>query len=505
MKILKILSLAFLILGVNACTDLEEELREDLTGEQATKVANVEALLDGVYRGLQSPFQDQARFWMAQQHTSDETMGPTRGPDWDDNGVWRVLHDHTWNADHSFLGDTWRDILQVVFNATNVLNFEPTAEQAAQAKFIRAFAMFSILDGWGQVPVREAGENLLEAPRVLTGAEAIDFITSDLTSIINDLPDGPATVANKDAARVLLMKAYLNKGTFANRANPEFPAADMTEVITYADQIINSNKYSLAESVFDNLAPNNTSNSTENIWVDENISGISGGNGNSARAYYFCTLHYNQNPSGWNGFTTIADFYDKFDENDPRRGGDYPGVTDVSGLKVGLLLGQQFDAGGTPLEDRKGNPLAFTKDVKLKETGNNLEVTGIRVVKYPPDYNSGDNIDNDRVFYRYADVMLMKAEALLRNGDEPGARALVNELRTQRGVTELATLTLDNLLDERGFELYWEGHRRQDLVRFGKFLDAYTNKPASSETYLLFPIPNTELAVNPNLVQNPGY
>ncbi|MEL6638002.1 MAG: RagB/SusD family nutrient uptake outer membrane protein, partial [Bacteroidota bacterium] len=125
--------------------------------------------------------------------------------------------------------------------------------------------------------------------------------------------------------------------------------------------------------------------------------------------------------------------------------------------------------------------------------------------KYPIDYNNGDNVDNDAVLYRYADVLLMKAEALLRTGNEPDARAIVNDLRAARNLPALATLTLDNLLDERGFELYWESHRRQDLIRFGKFLDAWDQKPATGTERLLFPIPTQALAVNPNLSQNPGY
>ena len=355
------------------------------------------------------------------------------------------------------------------------------------------------------MPFREAGENLLVAPKVLKGQEALDFIISEVTAIMNDLPDGPVTVANKDAAKVLLMKCYLNKGTFADRANPTFDQADMNQVITLADQIINSGKYSLADNDFDNFAPDNGQNAPELIFVDENKAGVAGGSGNSVRSRWFCTLHYNQNPSGWNGFTTIADFYDKFDPNDQRIGGDYPGQTDVSGIKTGFLIGQQFDQNGVALKDRKDAPLAFTREIKLIETGNNLEVTGIRVIKYPIDYNNGDNVDNDLVFYRLADVMLMKAEALLRNGNEGDARTIVNQIRTKRGVPALGTLTLDNLLDERGFELYWEGHRRQDLIRFGKFLDAYTEKPVSGQERLLFPIPNQALAVNPNLEQNPGY
>ncbi|MCB0562772.1 MAG: RagB/SusD family nutrient uptake outer membrane protein [Phaeodactylibacter sp.] len=506
---LKKITIALLALGIFACTNLEEELREDLTGDQARELllasADVSSLLEAAYNGLQAPFQDQAQFWAAQEHTSDEVIGPTRGPDWDDNGVWRVLHNHTWDADHAFLGDTFNNLLGIVFNTTNILNFNPSPSQAAEARFLRAFAMFAVLDGWNQVPFRDPGEDLLQAPRVLTGAEAAEFIASELNAILPDLPDGPATRANKDAARVLLMKAFLNKGTFADRANPKFEQADMNQVISLADAIIGTGNYSLEANFFDNFNPTNGQNSSELIFVDENKAGIAGGSGNNIRSRWFCGLHYNQNPSGWNGFTTIADFYDKFDAADPRIGGEYAGMTDVSGLRTGFLIGQQFDAAGNALEDRKGNPLAFTREVKIIETGNNLEITGIRVNKYPIDYDNGDNVDNDAVIYRYSDVLLMKAEALLRNGDEPAARAIVNDLRSVRGVPALGTLTLDNLLDERGFELYWESHRRQDLIRFGKFLDAWNEKPASGPERLIFPIPNQALAVNPNLEQNPGY
>ena len=225
----------------------------------------------------------------------------------------------------------------------------------------------------------------------------------------------------------------------------------------------------------------------------------------NVRSRWFCTLHYNQNPSGWNGFATLSDFYDSFEENDVRRSASYTGTTDVSGIKVGLLQGQQFDASGNALKDRKGNNLDFTREVKLVETGDNLEITGIRVVKYPIDYNGGDNADNDYVYFRYADVLLMKAEAHLRTGDEAGARGVVNSIRTKRNASPLSTLTLDELLAERSRELYWEGWRRQDMIRFGKFLDAWQEKPASGPERLLFPIPAQALAVNPNLSQNPGY
>lgn len=502
MKFQKIFLLSLVFLGLSACTDLEETLNDALTEEQAKELSDPGSILQATYNGFRNPYQDQSFFWALQEHTSDEVMGPTRGPDWDDNGAWRVLHDHTWTADNDRAAQTFNEILQIVFNATDVLNFDPTAQQKAEALFLRSFAVFSIADLYDQVPIREPGENLLYPSQVLSATEALDKIITDVNSILNDLPDGPAYVANKDAARVLLMKTYLNYGTFSDRINPKFPDADMQKVVELADEIIATGNYQIQDNFYENFAPNNDQISTELIFTGENKGGISSGN---VRSRWFCGLHYNQNPSGWNGFCTIADFYDKFDANDERLGMDYPGITDVGGVRVGFLEGQQFDGAGTPLEDRKGNPLAFTKEVALINTGNDLEITGIRVMKYPIDYNNGDNADNDYVFYRYSDVLLMKAEALLRLGQEADARDIVNDIRAKRGVADLGTLTLDNLLDERGFELYWEGHRRTDLIRFGKFLDAWTEKPASGNERLLFPIPSSQLAVNPNLKQNPGY
>jgi hypothetical protein len=317
------------------------------------------------------------------------------------------------------------------------------------------------------------------------------------------LPDAPVNRANKNAARVLLMKCYLTKGVMANRAAPTFAKADMDQVIALANTIM-AGSYTLTPNFFDNFAPTNHVLSTENIWTAENIGGSSSGN---VRSRWFLTLHYNQNPSGWNGFTTLSDFYSKFDANDKRRGGDpYPGMTNVSGIRPGFLVGQQVDQNGVALKDRTGAPLSFTPQVKLTETGSNLEVTGIRVVKYPIDYTGGDNSNNDYVYFRLADVMLMKAEAILRGGTDPQTPLqLVNLVRARSGATALGSVTLDALLDERGRELYWEGYRRMDLIRFGKYLQAWQEKATSDPKVLIFPIPARSLAANPNLVQNPGY
>jgi len=494
----------FLLIGVFSCTDLEEELREDLTADQAAELVDPSALLSAAYEGMRLPYQDQSRFWAAQEITADATIAPTRGPDWDDNGKWRALHSHSWDGTHPDLSSTFSELLQIVYATTNILNpdFNATAQQAAEARFIRAFVMNDVLCGWGQVPFREIGTSLLDNAEVLGPEAAVNFIVSELDAVIGDLPDGPATVANKDAARALKMRVLLNKGMYINREAPTFDNADMAEVSSIADEIIGSGRYVLADNYFDNFAPNNDAISTENIWTHENRGGVSSGN---VRSRWMCNLHYNQNPSGWNGFSTLGSFYDSFEDSDERRGGSYAGMTEVAGINSGFLFGQQFDGDGNALEDRRGNPLAFTKEVALQESGDNLEITGIRVIKYIIDYPSGDNADNDYVYLRYSDVLLMKAEAELRMGNAGTALDIVNQVRTSRGASELASVDLDGLLEERGREFFWEGYRRTDLLRFGKFLDEWENKPASDSKYLLFAIPDQSLAANPNLVQNPGF
>ena len=509
-KFLIKISIISVIIFTAGCTKLDNQLNgslSDIGGSSAGGPAVVAPLLKATYVAFRNPYQDQARLWCLQEHTSDEACGPTRGGDWDDNGIWRVLHQHKWDADHAFIRDTYSDLGKIIFNATDIMRLSPSTQQKAEATFLRAFATLSMLDGWDQCPYREPGGNTLENPKVRKGTEALDWIISEITAAIPGLPTGAANIANKNAARVLLMKCYLNKAVYLNRTTPVFAAADMNQVISLADQIISSGSYSLSSNYFVNFAPTNDAISPEDIFTFLNIGGSESGN---VRSRWFCTLHYNQNPSGWNGFTTLSDFYSKFEAVDKRRGGNaYPGMT--NGILPGFLVGQQFTGAGVALNDRKGNPLVFTPTVSLKETGNNLEVTGIRVVKYPIDYVSGDNSNNDYVLYRYSDVLLMKAEALLRGGTPTAvapitAVAAVNMVRSRVSATPLATISLDQLSDERGREFYWEGMRRTDMIRFGKFLGPRVLKSGTSDSkYLLFPIPNEQLAVNPNLVQNPGY
>jgi len=537
------LSTLVLLAGMAGCTKLNENYTSTVAGKQSAAALGTALLLQSAYNDIPSPFVGQDRVFSLEENTTDESLVPTRGGDWDDNGVWRVMHNHTWNADHDQILQVFNQLNKLSFDATNVLQFNPTAEQAAEARFLRAFALYYLLDFYNQYPVRQPGENLLNAPKVYTGDSAMTFIINELTTALPDLSaTNNMTRANPDACKLLLMRCYLNKGAFLNRKSPTFADADMQQVITLGNQIITGKKYSYMDKYFANFNFSN-GNSTEGIFAYPASSGSSVNNP-GMQARWMMTFHYNeydaQAPNaGWNGFSTISDFYNTFsvggttdysekdtllDTRIGRRWKSDSLCTALSGIKPGFLVGQQYDQDTVKLKDRKGNPLAFVPTIadNMIEQGSNLEVTGIRVAKYVPDFSSADgkyyssNAGNWLMLMRYPEVTLMVAEAKLRAAtpDPAGALALVDSLRKARGANLMVSLPLVNssnvsdpntLLAELGREFYWESHRRTDLIRFGMFLSNWKYKPSDNEKYLLFPVPNQALSVNPNLKQNPGY
>lgn len=540
-----LLTLPIVLLVFGSCTKLDQGLNSTLTNAQASNALGAngtQLLLQTAYNDVGNPFSDPGNILALEEVTADQCVVPTRAGDWDDNGKWRALKQQTFGADGvDIIIGQYNALNRLNFDATNVLAFNPTKAQAAEARFLRALSLYQLLDLFGQYPFRNPGDNLLNAPKVYSGDSAVNFIINELTAIIPDLPaSNGMSLANVDAANTLLMKLYLNRGAFNNRESPSFDDADMQKVITLGQAIINSGKYAYEANYFDNFSANNSS-STEGIFAYPNTSGVSTNN-SGIHNMWWATLHYNSYKplapqSGWNGFSTVADFYNSFGINstptqtpadttlDKRIGGRfYKGVTDVSGLRTGLLIGQQYYEDGSKVKDRKGNMLIFntTFSPDLKETGPLLEDVGIRVLKYLPDFsNNGKNYGggtagNWCMIFRYPDVVLMVAEAKMRASapDNAGALALVNQLRAARGATAMTTMTLANpnnvadpktLLAERGRELYWERMRRTDLIRFGMFMKPWALKSASDATHLLFPIPSAALAANPNLKQNPGY
>jgi hypothetical protein len=540
------LSAILLVAGIAGCTKLKEGYSTTLPRNQAAAALGSQGtalLLQAAYNDIPGPFVSQDQVFSLEENSTDESLVPTRGGDWDDNGVWRVVHNHTWNADHGQVLSVYNNLNKLNFDATNVMTFGPSKEIAAEAKFLRALSLYYILDLYGQFPFRNPGDNLLLAPKVYFGDSATQFIINELTTLLPDLgPTNSMTQANTDAVKLLLMRCYLNSGAFKDRAHPTFADADMQQVITLGNSIINSGKYSYMKNYFGNFNYQNGS-STEGIFAYPSSSGQTINNP-GLRTRWMMTFHYNeysgQAPNaGWNGFSTISDFYNAFsvggttnyslkdtllDTRIGRRMKSDSATTAASGIRPGFLVGQQYDQNGVALKDRKGAPLAFDPVIAptMIEQGANLEVTGIRIAKYVPDFSDpsgkwySSNSGNWLMLFRYPEVVLMVAEAKLRAAapDAAGALALVNGLRTARGAAPMASLPLVNpanvddpntLLAEKGREFYWESHRRTDLIRFGVFNVLWQYKPSDDPRYLLFPVPNQALSVNPNLRQNPGY
>jgi len=497
------------LLVFSSCTDLEETVQdgvefETASTEYAVSDKNTEDLLQSAYNALRTPYQDQARLFCLDEHSTDAVVGPTRGGDWDDNGVWRQLHTQTYGPDHGFNRDTWNDMFSAINQTNFVLGSNPNAQQAAEARFLRALHYYHVVDLWGSAPYREIGSDPNAAAPVYSRAEATEWIISELKEILAALPSSnDPTRANKNAAHWLLAKIYLNKGVFtaADPAGPyTFDPADMAEVISNVDAITGR---SMAADYWDNFLPQNSQSSPEIIFAVENIGGA--GNG-AVRSRWYMGQHYNQTPGGWNGFTTLAEYYDKFDPNDERILKWIPETTAKNGYNLGFHIGQQYGPGGPgvgiALKDRPGNPLVFTKELTLITSGTSLETAGIRGVKYQPDPADFDNPNNDFVVARYGEALLMKAEALARTGNLAAAQTIVQSFKNEKTTT---VASVDDLLDVRARELWWEGWRRNDRVRFGKFLAPVQLKEYESDPkYILFPIPADALA-NPNITQNPGY
>jgi len=499
-----------IIIAATSCTKLNEKTLGAKT--PYTLNAGSASDLKSVYNQLNGQT-DQANTYALQEHSTDEMMGPTRGTDWGDFGTWRKLHQHTWDATHNQINDTWDQLNTGVYRATQVVATSTSAQIKAEASFLRAYYMFQVVDLFGQAPFRDPGASADTNPTVFSRSEATDFIIKDLEFADANLgAAASAGVVSKAAAEALLAKIYLNKAVYkaATVGGPyTFAKADMDKVIELANKVTAAG-YALASSgkYFQNFAWNNGETSKEIIFSIVNTTTAAPG---SARNRWRMGLHYKQTPDGWNGFTTLADFYKSFEATDERRGVDYPGLTDKIGLRTGFLIGQQYGPGGVALKDRGGKPLVFTPDVNLNYS---TEAQGIRVIKYFPQPTASngvndDQADNDYIILRYADVLLMKAEALMRGGTDPLGKSgieIVNSIRTPRGASAITTLDAATMLAERGRELYYEGWRRNDLIRFEKFndpVDQRSNK--TDKTRTIYPIPQRAVDTNPNLKQNAGY
>ena len=509
-----------LVIGLSSCTNLEIEETDSIISEGFQGVADTNSAIDGLYDRVRGQMENQGNRHSFMEVTADAAIVPTRGTDWGDNGQWSSLHQHLWTPEHVFVIGVWDEWNGNQLIASQILDSRsnPTPGNVGDASFLRALSMWTILDFYGQVPFRDVTLPSRSTPEILTGQAALDFILADVEAAISNLPTTGAQAGDangrgsKAAAKYLKAKILLNKHIYLGTSAD---ASDMAQVISLVDDIA-ADGYQLQEGYFDLF---------RETPDDETIWSLPSGTGN----LIFNGLHYNsfaQGGGGWNGFATLAEYYDLFegdansnrmavdftplDGQEERRGGVPPmgdGALEDSQVGNGFLIGQQYAEDGTALQDRAGAPLTFKRDF-LDGDGNpniinNDETTGIRVIKYNPRYGA---FTSHKIIFRYADAHLMKAEAMMRSGGDP--TAMVNELRVLRKASPLGSVSEQDLLDERGRELYAEAWRRNDLIRFGQYTRDWLFKAPGSvnnDQYKLFPIPAAQILANPNLVQNPGY
>ncbi|WP_129716023.1 RagB/SusD family nutrient uptake outer membrane protein [Pedobacter sp. SYP-B3415] len=452
--------------------------------------------------GINAGFSDFLRlFWTSQELTTDEAVCS-----WGDIGI-PELDYSTWAADNVFLRGLYsRSVYQITvcnefirestpekLAARGITGSYATAIQRyrAEARFLRAFQYWVLLDGFGNPPFVTENDNIgKDFPKQIRRTELFNYVESELKAIEADLADPRSNEygrADKGAAWALLARLYLNAQVYTGTAK-------YTEAITYSSKVINGG-YSLKSQYKDLFLADNQNNNAEAI-LTINYDGTRGTNFGGTTFLINAAINGDMNPAsfgvpngGWGGNRTRQNLPALFPAGDGRAMffGTKAVVDDIGVFTDGLRV------------------------TKFK----NVTSTGVT-----PASLNGTFSSLDFPLFRLAEQYLIYGEAVARGGSGgtvAQAVTYVNQLRQRaygNASGNISTVNVDFFLDERGRELYWEGFRRSDLVRYGKFTDgsylwpfkggvkAGTALPAHRN---LYPIPAADLIANPNLTQNPGY
>lgn len=496
----KIVSLLFVVIAMSSCVDLDEELYDRLPKDIYPENEIQGALITGpIYEPLRE-FLDWGGWWFCQEVPSDELVFPTRHTDWDDGGKWRVLHQHTWTNTTEAINSMWSRYYQGIGEANQLLeqlgeaSDEAGAATIAKIKIMRAYYYYLLIDNYGDVPYVTRFSDAEEQPSATPRADIWEAVVAELEENIPYLTTSTAKNAvTRGMAYSLLAKLYLNAAVYTGTSDNSY----WVKAQAACDYIIDSLNYTLES---DPLAPfiTENENSPENIFTipfDEDT--YQGFNLHMRTLHYQHNLTFDMTAGPWNGCAAMYDFYNSYEDDDLRK-------------KNGFLVGPQKTIDGTQIIDEVAgaplniNPFIPALVMDLSYTYEQIRMSGARVYKFEIAIGAKDNLSNDFPLFRLADVYLMRAEAQMRqNGWVPDSRslALVNEIRSRADVDEWSTgeLTEESLLAERGREMFFEGHRRQDLIRFGEFNKAWWEKDASSPDRNTFPIPQWVLDANPNL------
>lgn len=535
-----------LSLSIMSCTDLDVDIKSQFIefpdNERAAEAVSADVYT--AYRGAMG-----REHWMAQTLSSDEAVSVSMGSDWYDGGVYRQFHLHNWNADNGMLASIWNSAIVGIVNSNNVLTIinNDEAEIAAPIRAMRAFYHFILMDNFGAAPILKGRVEIQpdRSPR----AEVARFIEEELRAVKDKLPTAVNSStygkATKYMAEALLAKLYLNWAVYTSpdiaNYTPAINNEKLQQVVEMCDNIIASQQFNLNSHKFlEKFRPDNGSQIKDFIFAmpydKESQQGM------TYTRFWIHRSAQNQFanlPQSVGGtFRVLPTYLDKFNLPGDERNASYIGgpqyywsnyTEDKSRpfLIRTSLRGIDQDYTGPDADTQFDWQLDITRDITLRPNGAaTLDVgndqkgrsMGYRSIKFYMDVSvtsaHARNQSNDVPIFRYADILLMKAEAILRgatptNGETP--MSLINQIRAYVNAPALtAAPTLQDLLDERAREFADESWRRNDLIRFGKFEEKWGFRDLYTAGYTekfrrIFPMPTTVLNLNTIWKQNPGY
>ena len=493
-----------------SCTDLNETIYSQLPADgfftdEETMLKNV----GRAYAWLSSDswnngYLQHMGVWMNDIVTTDECIIPYReGGLWWDNGVWIEDHQHTWDYTHDGIWRMYSFVMDGVTRCNQILyqmvdsgvQFEGSEKLEAEIKMVRAWLYLKGIDWFRNLPLVTDFTDM-ELPSQAKPQELFDFIESEILDNVEYLEDAP-TAANygrvtKAAAWTMLAKLYVNSGIWTGKER-------FDDASSACDKVMGFNTLRLEDDYFTNFCVNNEV-SAETIWAIPLEASIT-----NTFPLHNITLHtlsqqtFNIKNFCWDGACAPQWLWEAYESQDKRRNS--------------WLEGPQFDKSGEPLMVDPQRQLNYTPYVGpiYDQAKPALLDAGVRMCKW--EYQDGlafQAMSNDFPIYRLSDIYLLKAECIMRqNSGKATDEAVIfaNHVRKRAGATEYdtSTLTLDELLDERARELCWEGHRRQDQVRFGTYSKAWVNKPNTDAWRDIMPIPKRAMTSNGKLIQNDGY
>jgi len=480
------------VLFTSSCSKIEDNLYDSVKIEDYPENDLQLAILPSPAYDPMESFVDGGGWWFAQELTTDEMVCPTRHTDWADGGKWVVLHTHEWTNTTEAINEMWSTFNNGISFANGIIEklqtYSTTSSRIniAKLRILRGYYYYLLIDNYGDVPYVTIAKGAPDKPEKTRRDTIFNRITKEIASELQYIPSTERSKysVTRGMAYSLLAKLYLNAQVYTG--TPQWELAEK-----YCDSVMLMG-YSLESNPLSPFITLNES-SSENIWTipydEDRYKGFN---------LHMRTLHYNNNLTfdmtvgPWNGFAVTEDHYKTYTSNDKRL--------------AYFLNGQQYDYAGSKIYDvAAGNlPLIFNPHIPAlvmdaSYSPAEIRMSGARVVKFEIKKGAKADLSNDYPIFRYADIILMKAEAMIRQGKD--GDALVNQVRERAGLGDWTGTSLDSLLAERGREMFWEAQRRQDLIRFDKFNDAWWEKPASSPTRKLFPIPQWAIDINPNLAK----